>query len=132
MKSLVTLHYLITQDLSPMITYVNFSSLLILISLVGAIWNKRNFLILLLTFEMLFFSLILNFIYISAFTKNILGQLFSLFIVTVAASETAIGLSLLIISYRLGSKISYDFMVCVKFIQSIFLLAFFKINKNIE
>ena len=43
-----------------------------------------------------------------------MGQIFALFIITTAASETAIGLGLLIISYRLSNKLSYDHLISLR------------------
>ena len=68
----------------------------------------------LLCIELMFFSISLNFIFFSIYTYNDLGQILALFIVTTAAAETAVGLSLLIISYRLSNKISYDTLITLR------------------
>jgi NADH-quinone oxidoreductase subunit K len=68
----------------------------------------------LLCIEIMFFSIGLNFIFFSVYTYNILGQVFGLFIITTAAAETAIGLSLLIIAYRLNNKISYESLIILR------------------
>ena len=52
-----------------------------------------------LCIELMFFSISLHFIFLSMYTYNDVGQVLALFIVTNAAAETAIGLSLLIVSY---------------------------------
>ena len=65
--------------------------------------------------ELMFFALTLNFIYFSVYTFNITGQIFSLFIVTTVAGETSIGLSLVIVAYRLGNKMDYDSLINYKF-----------------
>ena len=70
----------------------------------------------LLCIELMFFSISLNFIFFSLFSFNIIGQIFALFIVTTAASETAIGLSLIVISYRLGDKLDYHSLISFIFI----------------
>jgi NADH-quinone oxidoreductase subunit K len=59
----------------------------------------------------MFFGISLNFIFLSVYLHNFLGQIFCLLIVTIAASETAIGLSLLVVSYRLGKEVTYDSLV---------------------
>jgi len=59
----------------------------------------------------MFFAVSLNFIFFSLFTFNVLGQIFALFTVTVAATETSIGLSLIVISYRLGDKLDYRSLI---------------------
>jgi len=67
-----------------------------------------------LCIELMFFSISLNFVFFSIYTYNELGQILALFIVTTAAAETAIGLSLLIISYRLSNSINYNKLVTLR------------------
>jgi NADH-quinone oxidoreductase subunit K len=64
-----------------------------------------------LCIEMMFFSISLNFIFFSVYSYNSLGQIFCLLVVTAAAAETAIGLSLLVTACRLGNEVSYDSLV---------------------
>jgi len=68
----------------------------------------------LLCIELMFFSISLNFIFFSICTYNFLGQIYALLIVTTAAAETAIGLSLLVIVYRLGNKVDYNSLVTLR------------------
>nr|QFP99040.1 NADH dehydrogenase subunit 4L [Rhizaria sp.] len=95
----------------PLIILLNFSFILFAIGLVGIVWNKKNFLVLLLCIELMFFSISLNFIFFSIYLYNFLGQIFCLLVVTSAASETAIGLSLLVTACRLGNEVTYDSLV---------------------
>lgn len=95
----------------PLIICLHFSSILFILGVVGIVWNKKNILIMLLCIELLFFSLGLNFIFLSFFVGNNLGQILCLFIVTIAAAETAIGLSLLVIAHKLGNKINYNSLI---------------------
>lgn len=98
----------------PMIILLNFSFILFSIGLVGIVWNKQNFLILLVCIELMFFSISLNFIFFSVYLSNFLGQLFCLLIVTAAAAETAIGLSLLITASRVSDEVTYDSLVTLR------------------
>ncbi len=68
----------------------------------------------LLCIETMFFSVSLNFIFFSIYTYNVIGQVFGLFIVTTAAAETAIGLSLLIVAYRVNNKVSYNSLIVLR------------------
>jgi len=68
----------------------------------------------LLCVELMFFAVSLNFIFFSLFTFNVVGQIFALFTVTVAATETSIGLSLIVISYRLGDKLDYRSLISLR------------------
>jgi NADH-quinone oxidoreductase subunit K len=83
---------------------------LYLTSLCGLVFNRKNLLLTLMSFEVLLLSVNLNFAIFSVYLDDMYGQLFSLFILAVAASESAIGLALLITHYRLYSTI----LVCKK------------------
>jgi len=102
------------RGIIPLIACLNFSSILFILGLVGIIWNKRHLLVMILCIELMFFSIGLNFIFISIYTYNAIGQILALFVITTAAAETAVGLSLLIISYRLSNKISYDNLISLR------------------
>lgn len=110
--------YTILYDLSgnslPLIVCLNFSSILFVTGLVGIIWNKKNIIIMILCIELMFFSLGLNFIFISIFMYKTIGQGYCLLIVTTAASETAIGLSLLVLTSRLTNKINYESLITLR------------------
>jgi NADH:ubiquinone oxidoreductase subunit K len=60
---------------------------------------------------MMFFSISLNFVFFSVYLYNSLGQVLCLFVVTSAAAETAVGLSLLVTACRLGNEVNYDSLV---------------------
>lgn len=108
------LFYISKMELIPLIAFLNLSFILFFIGLVGIIWNKKSLLIMLVCMELMFFSISLNFIFLSFFTHNIVGQTLALLIVTTVASESAIGLSLLVVSYRLGDKISYNSLISLR------------------
>jgi NADH-quinone oxidoreductase subunit K len=102
------------RDTVSLIVCISFSSILFILGLVGTIYNKRNLLVFLICIEIMFFSVGLNFIFFGLLTNNMLGQIYCLFIVTMAAAETVIGLSLFIVSYRLSNKISYDSLTILR------------------
>jgi NADH-quinone oxidoreductase subunit K len=81
--------------------------------LVGIVINKRNFLTLLICIELMFFAISLNFVFFSIYLHNFLGQVFCLLVVTSAAAETAIGLSLLVTASRVGDEITYDSLISI-------------------
>lgn len=95
----------------PLILLLNFSFILFSIGMVGIVWNKKNFLVLLLCIELMFFAISLNFLFFSVYLQTNSGQVFCLLVVTSAAAETAIGLSLLVTAYRLGQEVSYDSLI---------------------
>ena len=79
---------------------------LFLLSLVGFVFNKRSILVTLICIELMLLSINLNFIVFSAHLDDILGQVFSIFILTVAAAESSIGLAIVILYYRTRGNIS--------------------------
>lgn len=81
---------------------------LFFIGLFGITLNRRNILITLMCIELVLLSLNLNFILFSIYFDDLYGQLFSLFILTVAASESAIGLAIIILYYRIRGSISIN------------------------
>ena len=80
-------------------TALNLSFVMFGVSLSGILINKYNLLIMLLCIELMFFSNVLNFIFVFIYTNNVLSQILALYVITTAASETAVGLSLLTIAY---------------------------------
>ena len=78
------------------------------IGMIGIVFNRRNILIILMCIELMLLSLNLNFILFSVYFDDLYGQLFSLFILTVAASESAVGLAIIIIYFRIRGDISID------------------------
>lgn len=73
---------------------------------VGILTNKRNILIILMCIEVMLLSVNLNFITFSNYLDDFVGQVFSLFILTVAAAESAIGLALLILFFRIHANVA--------------------------
>ena len=84
------------------------------IGLLGIVLNRRNILIILMCIELVLLSLNLNFILFSVYFDDLYGQLFSLFILTVAAAESAIGLAIIIIYYRIRGSISINQIAVLK------------------
>jgi NADH-quinone oxidoreductase subunit K len=77
-----------------------------LISVFGVFINKQNILLIIISFEISLLAINLNFLLISLFLDDLLGQLAVLFILVIAACESSIGLSLLISYYRITGSIS--------------------------
>ena len=95
-------------------TALNLSFVMFGVSLSGILINKNNLLIMLLCIELMFFSNVLNFIFVFIYTNNVLSQILALYVITTAASETAVGLSLLTISYRLNNKTNFKSLITLR------------------
>ena len=97
-----------------MLKYFFVSFLIFCLSFWGIFLTRKNFLIILMSIEMMLLSINLNFIIFSVVLDDIFGQLFSLFVLTVAAGESAVGLALLVIYYRIKGIISIDYISSLK------------------
>lgn len=93
---------------------LHISSLLFLISVLGIFLNQKNILVMLMSLEMMFLSVSFNLIFSSIYLDDIVGQIFSLLILTVAAAESSIGLAILVVYYRIRSNITVELMALVK------------------
>lgn len=85
--------------------YLIASTLLFFIGLFGIVLNRKNILIILMSIELMLLAINLNFVLFSTGMDDSMGQLFALFILTVAAAESAVGLAILVIYYRLRGNI---------------------------
>ena len=85
-----------------LIKYILVSVIIFMISFFGLIYNKKSILIILISIELILF------IVFSIYLDDIVGQIFTIFILTIAAAETSIGLSLLLVSYKVRGNILID------------------------
>ena len=88
--------------------YLVLASLLFVIGIFGVFLNKKNIIIILMSIELMLLSVNINFVAFSSYLNDIMGQIFSLLILTVAAADAAIGLAILVIYFRNKGSISVD------------------------
>jgi NADH-quinone oxidoreductase subunit K len=81
---------------------------LFILSLLGLIYNRQSILVKLICIELMLLSVNINFIIFSVYLDDIYGQIFSIFILTVAAAESAIGLAIIILYYRVRGSVSLE------------------------
>ncbi len=93
---------------------INFDFILFLIGLFGIVLNRKSIIHIIMCVELVLLSLNLNFIVFSIYLDDLYGQIFALFVLTVAAAESAIGLALLIIYYRVRGNISMNQIPALK------------------
>jgi NADH-quinone oxidoreductase subunit K len=84
------------------------TTLLFFTGVVGVVLNRKNIIITFMSLELMLLAVNLNFLSFSLMFDDIVGQVFVLFILTIAATESAIGLSLLILLHNQKSAITYD------------------------
>ena len=80
--------------------YLILSSLIFLLGVTGIFLNRKNVISILMSIELILLGVNINFIAFSYFLSDLTGQIFSLFILTVAAAEAAIGLAILVVYFR--------------------------------
>ena len=88
--------------------YLVVESIIYILGLWGIILNRQNVIIMLMSIELMLLAVDLNFIFFSVYLDDIIGQLFALLILTVAAAESAIGLAILVSYFRVRGSISVD------------------------
>lgn len=84
----------------------NVSFILFFVSIWGITMVRSNILALLLSFELTIISVIVNFLHASALFDDMSGQLNTMFLLTVAAAESAIGLAIMVVYYRLRGSLN--------------------------
>lgn len=76
------------------------STSIFLFGVLGLVLNKRNLLVILMSIELMLVGLNLNFIFFSVYLDDLMGQIFALYVLTVAAAESAIGLAIFTLYYK--------------------------------
>ena len=80
--------------------YLTLAAIIFTIGIVGLFLNRKNIIVILMSIELILLSVNINLVSFSIFLNDISGQIFTLFILTVAAAEAAIGLAIIVIYYR--------------------------------
>lgn len=93
---------------------LNIIIILFLIGVLGLVLNRKNILITLISIELMLLAINLNFVIFSIYLDDITGYVFVLFVLTIAATESAIGLALLTVYYRVKNTIKMDTIKNIK------------------
>ncbi len=88
--------------------YLVLGALVFSIGCFGIFMNRRNVIVILMSVELMLLAVNINLIAFSAHLNDLTGQIFAMFILTVAAAEAAIGLSILVIYFRNRGSIAVD------------------------
>ena len=89
-----------------LVKYLAVSMILFLLGIWGIFLNRKNIIVMLMSIELMLLAVNLNFLLFSVYLDDLIGQLFALLILTVAAAESAIGLALLLVYYRVRCTIA--------------------------
>jgi NADH-quinone oxidoreductase subunit K len=88
--------------------YLTVAALLFTLGIFGIFLNRRNVIIILMSVELMLLAVNINFVAFSAFLHDLTGQIFAMFVLTVAAAEAAIGLAILVIYFRNRGSIAVE------------------------
>ena len=88
--------------------YLTVALILFLIGISGIILNRKNIIVMLMSIELMLLAVNLNFIIFSVYLDDVMGQLFAILILTVAEAESAIGLAILVVYYRVRGSITVE------------------------
>ena len=88
--------------------YVTVSSILFVLGVLGIFLNRKNVITILISIELMLLAVNINMVAFSAFLHDLTGQVFAMFVLTVAAGEAAIGLAILVLYFRDRGTIAVD------------------------
>ena len=88
--------------------YLTVAAILFVLGVLGIFINRRNVILMLMAIELILLAVNINLVAFSAFLGDLTGQVFAMFVLTVAAGEAAIGLAILVIYFRGRGTIAVD------------------------
>ncbi len=88
--------------------YLSVAAVLFTLGVLGIFINRKNVIIILMSVELILLSVNINFVAFSSFLNDIVGQVFALLVLTVAAAEAAIGLAILVVYFRNRGTIAVE------------------------
>ena len=92
----------------PLSHYLTVAAILFTLGVFGIFLNRKNVIIILMSIELMLLAINLNFVAFSAFLGDLAGQVFAMFVLTVAAAEAAIGLAILVVYFRNRGSIEVE------------------------
>jgi NADH-quinone oxidoreductase subunit K len=88
--------------------YLSVAAILFTIGVFGIFLNRKNVIVILMSIELILLAVNINFVAFSSYLHDLVGQVFALFILTVAAAEAAIGLAILVVYFRNRGTIAVE------------------------
>lgn len=88
--------------------FLTVAAVLFVIGVLGIFLNRRNVILMLMCIELLLLAVNINLVAFSAYLGDMVGQVFAMFVLTVAAAEAAIGLAIMVIFFRRRGSIAID------------------------
>ena len=91
-----------------LVHYLVVGAILFALGVLGLVANRKNLIVMLMAIELILLAVNLNLVAFSAYLHDLVGQVFAMFVLTVAAGEAAIGLAILVIYFRGRATIAVD------------------------
>lgn len=88
--------------------FLTLAAVIFTIGVFGIFLNRRNVIVILMSIELMLLAVNINFVAFSAYLNDLTGQVFTMFILTVAAAEAAIGLAILVVFFRNKGSIEVE------------------------
>jgi len=88
--------------------YLTVAAILFTLGIFGIFLNRKNVIVILMSVELILLAVNINFVAFSHFLGDLVGQIFTMFVLTVAAAEAAIGLAIVVVFYRNRGTIEVD------------------------
>ena len=88
--------------------YLVVSAILLVLGVFGIFLNRKNIIIILMSIELILLAVNINLVAFSAALRDLVGQVFAMFVLTVAAAEAAIGLAIVVIYFRNRGSIEVE------------------------
>ena len=88
--------------------YLTFGAIIFSIGTLGIFLNRKNVIVILMSVELILLAVNINLVSFSVYLQDIAGQVFTMFVLTVAAAEAAIGLAILVVFFRNKGSIHVD------------------------
>jgi NADH-quinone oxidoreductase subunit K len=92
----------------PLSHYLTVAAILFTLGIFGIFLNRKNVIIILMSIELMLLAINLNLVAFSAYLGDLAGQVFAMFVLTVAAAEAAIGLAILVVYFRNRGSIEVE------------------------
>ena len=94
--------------------YLTLAAIIFTIGIIGIFLNRKNVIIILMSIELILLAVNINLVSFSIFLQNLVGQVFTMFILTVAAAEAAVGLAIIVIYYKNKGSINVEHIDSLK------------------
>ena len=88
--------------------YLTLGAVIFSIGIIGIFLNRKNVIIILMSIELILLAVNINLVSFSVYSQDLVGQIFTMFILTVAAAEAAVGLAIIVVYYKNKGSIHVD------------------------